>query len=981
MAAVDVLILEQARKEVKEAIKDMTELNAKIIEIANNINKFTGKPFTNPIPSDLPKRAGESSKWISELNAANREAERLAGNVARSKARLAAAESANAKQLARLREETRLNNIALKEEGILSSKLVGAYRKLTVRREQAARTLKDLIASEKASNREIKRAQREFDLLDAKVRKADRATNDFRRNVGNYSSAFGKASLALRNFVGVLGIYSGFEVARQVFEQVKAINGLNLALQQVTETSQAYNEAQQFISDLAEEAGADVFELTSAYTKFLASAKTTTLTLEQTNNIFRQTAKAAGVLGLSTEDTNGAFRALEQILSKGKVQAEEIRGQLGERLPGAFQILAKSMGLTTAELSKQLELGNVLSDEVLPGFADELERTYNLGLVDRVETLAASQTRLGNAWKEFLANVEGGEGVISSVFKDIFDGITNALNALIEFNKTFGDKQLEGEAKGVKTAITAVKEESEKMNISFKDAAQNIIPRYKKIVSEWGEELSKVTQEQSKSVLTNFLNVLSGEFDEQEKTAKRAGEQMALYGKALETLEKIVQTGKLPEETNKNTNALKKGNKETDKAKTILAGSVAAYQKIISELKDKQSRLATTNEEYEDYNKQIEEAEKNVEKLTRALVDLSNVKDVDASAFGASELDLGIQEDFAQGFEKRQKERADKEILLEKQKQEVLKALREGELRNVEFLTNEQTKLVREALNLRLNLQRDFEDAKADLVLGSIDSLFQARITDIDREIEASQRRFDSITNFDEMTEEQKQATRKKFEQEQARLQKEKEKRERQGFLVQQGLAIAEIAINLARTISTINAAAAAFALPPPFGLGPIAGPPAGIVYASANIPIAIGTAAAQTGFVLAQTIPQLEKGAENFEGGPAIINDAKGNRFQEIVHTPDGKMYMSNTRNSLVNIPKGSNVYDAEKTHEILKNGFIKSNNNQQEAIDLWILRKMATKEISTLGIENVLKKELSKQAKRPIVVNVKQSDNYSRY
>ncbi|MCL6272533.1 tape measure protein [Muricauda sp. 2012CJ35-5] len=957
--AVEVLIVKKARLELKEAISDMTELNAKIIEIANNVNKFTGKPFTNPVPSSLPKRAQESSKWISDLNAANREAERLAGNVARKKAQLAAAESNNAKALAKLRVEQRLNNKALTDEAILSSKLVGAYQKLTTRRAQAARKLKDLEAANIRNNRAIRQAQKEFDKLDRRVRKADRATNDFRRNVGNYSSALGKASFALRSFIGVLGVYSGFEIARQVFEQVKAIDGLNLALQQVTETQEKFNAAQEFLGNVAEESGQDIFVLTERYTKFLAAAKTTNLTMEEINNIFRQVAKAGGVLGLSTDNINGAFRALEQILSKGKVQAEEIRGQLGERLPGAFQILAKSMGLTTQELSKQLELGNVLSDEVLPGFAKELEKTYNLNLVERVDNLAASQTRLGNAWKEFLSNVEGGEGIISNVFKDIFNSVTDVLNGLNELNKTFSNKQAEGEIKGISTAIIAVKDESERLNISFKDAANNLIPRYKAIISDWGEELSKVTNEQSKSVLTNFFNTVTGKFSEQEKTAKRAGEQMSLYGKAIETLEQIATTGKLPEETRKVNKATEETNRTFSRAKTTLSGSIASYRAIINELTDKRDRLATTSDEYSRYNQQINEAKRSVDNLKKGLVELSQIKDSVASILGASIISVETQEELAAGFEENLKNRTDKEVEFERQKQEALNALRDGELKNIESLTGEQTNLIKESLSIRLNLEKQYADAKADLVLGSIDSIFQMRVSEVDKEIELNQRRFEAILSNEQYTEEQKQVAREKFEKEQERLQRKKEKRERQGFLAQQGLAIAEIAINLARTISTINTNAAGFAALPPFGFGPIAGPPLGAAYSATNIPLALGIAAAQTGLIVAQTIPALEKGALNFEGGTALINDESGSNFKEIVQTPDGKMYMAEGRNVIADLPKGSNVYSASETENMLKDGFAKTQEQEQDLINKWLIKKAENQELKN---NNMMRKEIVK-------------------
>ena len=54
------------------------------------------------------------------------------------------------------------------------------------------------------------------------------------------------------------------------------------------------------------------------------------------------------------------------MISKGKVQAEELRGQLGERLPSAFQLAAKAMGMTTAQLDKFMADGKLTAEDLLP---------------------------------------------------------------------------------------------------------------------------------------------------------------------------------------------------------------------------------------------------------------------------------------------------------------------------------------------------------------------------------------------------------------------------------------------------------------------------------------------------------------------------------------------------------------------------------------------------------------------------------------
>ena len=68
-------------------------------------------------------------------------------------------------------------------------------------------------------------------------------------------------------------------------------------------------------------------------------------------------------MGLSVENQERAFLALNQMMSKGTVQAEELRGQLGEALPGAFGIMAKAVGVTEKELQNMMKAGEVLADE------------------------------------------------------------------------------------------------------------------------------------------------------------------------------------------------------------------------------------------------------------------------------------------------------------------------------------------------------------------------------------------------------------------------------------------------------------------------------------------------------------------------------------------------------------------------------------------------------------------------------------------
>jgi tape measure domain-containing protein len=135
---------------------------------------------------------------------------------------------------------------------------------------------------------------------------------------------------------------------------------------------------------------------------------------------------------LSNDDLKGSLNALSQMISKGTVSAEELRGQLGERLPGAFNLAAKAMGVTTAELGKMLENGEIMAGDLLPKLALELNKTFGDKITGNVDSLQASTNRLSNTFTTAINN-----GHIGEVFKTIIDGANRTLE--IFESKSWGE--------------------------------------------------------------------------------------------------------------------------------------------------------------------------------------------------------------------------------------------------------------------------------------------------------------------------------------------------------------------------------------------------------------------------------------------------------------------------------------------------------------------------------------------------------------
>lgn len=174
-----------------------------------------------------------------------------------------------------------------------------------------------------------------------------------------------------------------------------------------------------FIHEQTARVSLDFVATAEAAKSFFAAGKDTTIAPEL-NNIFNAVTNAAGALQLSTEQTNGVFIALGQMMSKGKVQAEELRGQLGERLPGAFQMAAQAMNMTTAELDKFMADGKLTAEDLLPRLADVLQNKFAAAAAQAANTAQGAINRMTSEWEIFKASVLDSDTIVA-VLNEVTD--------------------------------------------------------------------------------------------------------------------------------------------------------------------------------------------------------------------------------------------------------------------------------------------------------------------------------------------------------------------------------------------------------------------------------------------------------------------------------------------------------------------------------------------------------------------------------
>jgi len=249
----------------------------------------------------------------------------------------------------------------------------------------------------------------------------------------NIQNSFKGATDGIKNLVlGYVSLNAAIQAVGASFDRALKLDSINSALTAILGSTEAATTQFQHLSQFADQYGLDLISVGEAYKSFAASAVSANVPLEQTNYIFESVAKAASVLKLSNDDLKGSLNALSQMISKGTVSAEELRGQLGERLPGAFNLAASAMGVTTAELGKMLENGEIMAGDLLPKLALELNKTFGDKIIGKADSLQASVNRLSNSFTNAVNN-----GNLATFFKVLIDGLNDSLK-IIE-SKSWGE--------------------------------------------------------------------------------------------------------------------------------------------------------------------------------------------------------------------------------------------------------------------------------------------------------------------------------------------------------------------------------------------------------------------------------------------------------------------------------------------------------------------------------------------------------------
>jgi lambda family phage tail tape measure protein len=202
--------------------------------------------------------------------------------------------------------------------------------------------------------------------------------------------------------------------ATMVADVVSQLNLAKMALAQVSSGQAEYNQRLEFARKVSSDYSLGLQATIQGYAQVTAAAAANNLTTKETETVYRGMVASGVAFGRSQDELKSIITATTQILSKGKLSAEELSGQLGERIPGAVARFAAATGRSLAQLSKDLRDGTVKIDDFVKfaqaGFNDYDAAARLIGSSPEKagERLQLALTRMGELYGGFFQALGAG---------------------------------------------------------------------------------------------------------------------------------------------------------------------------------------------------------------------------------------------------------------------------------------------------------------------------------------------------------------------------------------------------------------------------------------------------------------------------------------------------------------------------------------------------------------------------------------------
>lgn len=431
------------------------------------------------------------------------------------------------------------------------------------------------------------------------AKKAEGDAKKLDGRIGKLKKSFGSLKSQALSLKTALTTGGFALAAASLFKAGTTAKSLETGLLAATGSAEAASREIGFLRAEAERLGVNFNTSAKSFTKLAAAAQGTALAGQGARDIFTAVAEASRVMGLTAEESEGALLAISQMMSKGTVSAEELRGQLGERLPGAFKAAADAMGVSEAKLGDMLQSGEILAEDLLPKLAVTLRERFAKGVETATNSAQANFERMRNAWEEVkVAIAEGGLlEAMGTIFRKIAEGLRKVKVLGVGLAVAWGRTMLYLENRGTQATLV------------FEAAWQGAVNTAKEL---WGgflgfiaDGLDFVGADDTARKIDNYVASLTPAESAADKLQRELADLREEYAQQLEIHEKVADSmfaeaeavnaaanvlPPLNNGTKKNTELTK----EQEKAQKALAKAIEKSRESLQSMaQDMETQIAT----------------------------------------------------------------------------------------------------------------------------------------------------------------------------------------------------------------------------------------------------------------------------------------------------------------------------------------------------------------------------------------------------
>ena len=226
----------------------------------------------------------------------------------------------------------------------------------------------------------------------------------------------------------------------KVGEAVGQLQSFRNTIKAISPTANEAAQSSQFILDVVDKYNVPLQSARDGFTKLYASMQPAGFNGGEIRDLFLGISQAAATFGMSADKVDRVNYAFAQMASKGQIMSEELKGQLGDVLPGAMSIFAEAAGFkgpkAIQDFSKALEDGAYKGGAMktlLTNVGTIMRKEFGPGAEGAARTFQGSMNRMQNSLTLFYETFEPvAIGFLNAVVMPITSGIktlTDGFNA------------------------------------------------------------------------------------------------------------------------------------------------------------------------------------------------------------------------------------------------------------------------------------------------------------------------------------------------------------------------------------------------------------------------------------------------------------------------------------------------------------------------------------------------------------------------